>query len=79
MSKKQKLIKLFALAKIADEMEKLDSQETQDKERRKWVRDWIGRRKVEVPLFAELQAEDRDKFFTDFRLYPEEFEQLLHR
>ena len=76
MSKKQKLIKLFALAQIADEMEKLQNQ---DKEKRKWVRDWIGRRKVEVPLFAELQAEDRDKFFADFRLYPEEFEQLLHR
>ena len=76
MSKKQKLVKLFALAQIADEMEKLEKQE---KVQRKWVRDWVARRKEEIPLFAELQSEDREKFFADFRLFPEDFEQLLHR
>jgi len=76
MSKRQKLAKLFALAKIADEMTEL---EEQTKEKRKWVRDWVARRKEEVPLFAELQSEDREKFFADFRLYPEEFDQLLQR
>ena len=76
MSKKQKLIKLFALAQIADEMEKLEEQE---KVQRKWVRDWVARRKEEIPLFVELRSEDREKFFADFRLFPEDFEQLLHR
>ena len=76
MSKKQKLVKLFALAQIADEMEKLEEQE---KVQRKWVRDWVARRKEEIPLFVELRSEDREKFFADFRLFPEDFEQLLHR
>ena len=78
MAKKQKLVKLFALAQIADEMVKLENQE-KDKKKRKWVRDWVARRKQEVPLFAELQSEDREKFFADFRLYPEDFELLLRR
>ena len=72
----RKLLKLFVLAQVADEMEKM---EMQSKEKRKWVRDWVGRRKDQVPLYAELQSEDREKFFTDFRLYPDDFEKLLHR
>ena len=72
----RKLLKLFVLAQVADEMEKM---EKQSKEKRLWVRDWVGRRKDQVPLYAELQSEDREKFFADFRLYPEDFEQLLQR
>ena len=49
------------------------------KEKRLWVRDWVARRKEDVPLYKELATEDREKFFSDFRMYPESFDQLLAR
>ena len=73
----KKLYQLATVAQIAEEMEKLEKED--QKEKRVWVRPWISRRQKEVPLFTEVETEDREKFFADFRLYPEEFDNLLHR
>ncbi len=66
------------MAKVAEKIQEEEAKET-DEDRRIWIRDWIARRQTEVPLFAEVQSEDREKFFSDFRLYPEDFEKLLVR
>ena len=49
------------------------------KEKRLWRRKWVSRRKLKVPLYHEITMDDRPKFFANFRLYPEEFNQLLTR
>ena len=51
----------------------------QKKKKRLWRRKWVSRRKKSVPLYHEITTEDREKFFANFRLYPEEFNQLLTR
>jgi hypothetical protein len=71
------LFKLGVLAELAEELE--DAEEEERAKRRVWVKDWIGRRKQHIPLFNELASEDKEKFFADFRLYPEDFDQLLSR
>lgn len=74
----KKLQKLSKLGKLAILAGKLDEDEKKKKKRR-WVRDWVARRQTEVPLFLEIQDEDPEKFFTNFRLNPQDFYQLLHR
>ena len=77
---KKKIINLCKhtiIAGIKEEMEKEMTRET--KEKRTWVRDWVARRGEDVPLYKEVATEDREKFFTDFRMYPENFNQLLGR
>ena len=77
---KKNLDNLFQLAVLANFAENLEGEEEEEtKQRRVWVKDWIGRRQQRVPLFNELECEDREKFFADFRLYPEDFNQLLSR
>jgi len=80
MSRQEKLTKLLKLSKIAQIVsEAEESGREQEKKRRIWVREWVGRRKEEAPLLVEVQNEDPEKFFSDFRLYPEDFEKLLTR
>ncbi len=69
------LIYLADLAHLAEELE----EEEEDVRDRVWIRDWVGRREDHVPLYSEVSAEDREKFFANFRLYPEDFEKLLSR
>ena len=49
------------------------------RKKRLWARRWISKRPKNVPLYREITVEDRQKFFANFRLYPEEFNQLLSR
>jgi hypothetical protein len=74
----QRLLELGKLACLAEELEE-EEEEEDEENRRIWVRDWIAKRKDDMPLFKEIATEDRDKFFTDFRLFPEHFEDLLSR
>ena len=69
----------FELARLAFLAEELEEAEEPQRKKRLWVKKWVGRRDVEVPLFQEISREDRAKFLTDFRLYPEDFDQLLAR
>jgi len=72
----QNFAQVAGLALVADELEE---EEPKEKKKRLWVRNWIARRPIEVPLFQEVQVEDREKFFSDFRFYPEDFQILLER
>ena len=72
----QNFAQVAGLALVADELEE---EEPKEKKKRLWVRNWIARRPIEVPLFQEVQVEDREKFFSDFRFYPEGFQILLER
>ena len=76
---KESLNKLFQLGLLAEMAEKLEEEKKKKKRRRIWIREWIGRREPEIPLFMEIQNEDHEKFYSDFRLYPNDFEQLLQR
>ena len=49
------------------------------KQKKLWVREWVGRRNDHIPLYKEISAEDREKFFMNFRLYPEHVDVLLSR
>lgn len=60
-------------------LEELEDGEKKKKKKRLWVRDWVGRRPNEVPIFREIHSEDEEKFFSDFRFYPRDFEKLLQR
>ncbi len=72
------LTDLANLACLAEELE--DYEEEEDEKRDKvWVRSWVGRRGDNVPLYVEVESEDREKFFANFRLYPEDFDKLLAR
>jgi hypothetical protein len=75
---KAKYKRLLGLAELASLAEDLEEEEKKGRDRI-WVRDWIAKRPSEVPLFVEITTQDQDKFFEDFRLYPEDFEQLLAR
>ena len=75
LARLRRLAKLGQLASLAAQLE----EESKPKKKRIWVQDWIGRRPDEVPLFTEIQMEDEEKFFTNFRLSPLEFGKLLQR
>jgi hypothetical protein len=77
-AKYKRLIGLAELASLAEDLEEDEREERKGKDRI-WVRDWIAKRPTEVPLFVEITTQDHEKFFEDFRLYPEDFEQLLAR
>ena len=70
------LLRLGYLGCLAEELKK---EEDSKEEKRIWVRDWIAQRQDHIPLFRQIETEDREKFFADFRLYPEHFDQLLMR
>jgi len=70
---------LLQVAGLGLLMEEFEEEEQKKKKRRLWVRDWIGRRETEVPIFREIHSEDKEKFFSDFRFYPDDFEKLLKR
>ena len=72
----QNLLRLGHLACLAQDLE---DEEDDKEEKRIWVRDWIAHRKDHIPLFRQIETEDREKFFADFRLYPEHFDLLLSR
>ena len=74
----QEFLDLAHLAILAEELEQEEDQ-PRPKKRRVWVKNWVARRTKDVPLFREIRLEDREKFLTDFRLYPEEFDLLLSR
>ena len=79
-SKVQKLAKLAKLGKLGSLAKKLqDEAHSKKKKKRLWVRDWVGRRQQEVPLYSEIEAEDQNKFLTNFRLNPQDFGNLLSR
>ena len=69
----------FELARLAFLAEELEEAEEPQRKKRLWVKKWVSRRDVEVPIFKEIQVEDRAKFLADFRLYPEDFDKLLAR
>jgi hypothetical protein len=46
------------------------------KVKRIWVKPWVLRRTDTVQLYDEIFTEDREKFFANFRLYPEDFQKL---
>ena len=73
----RKLVKLARLAALAEQLE--EEEENTNNKRRLWVRDWIAKRQDQVPVFKEVEVEDRVKFFTNFRLFPEDFDTLLTR
>ena len=73
----EEFLRLGHLAAWAEELE--EEEESRIKRRRIWVKEWVSRRQIHVPLFKEIQHEDREKFLSNFRLYPEEFDQLLSR
>jgi|FrelakmetLWP11LW_1041352.scaffolds.fasta_scaffold02406_1 hypothetical protein len=73
----KKLVRLARLAALAEQLE--EEEENANKKRRLWVRDWIAKRQDQVPVFKEVEVEDREKFFTNFRLFPEDFDTLLAR
>lgn len=75
----QDQIAFFELAKLAFMAEELQEAEERGRKKRLWVKEWVARRDDEVPLFREIRQEDRQKFLTDFRLYPEDFDKLLAR
>ena len=72
---------LLRIAIIAQMASKAEEEEKKVKQKRKriWVREWIGRRPDEAILFSELRDEDPEKFRTDFRLDPKDFDKLLLR
>ena len=49
------------------------------KPKKLWLREWVNRRNDHIPLYEEISVEDREKFFMNFRLYPEHFNKLLSR
>ena len=71
------LAQLAALGTVA--LQLMDSDEEEEPTRRLWVRDWVARRENSIPLFKEIETEDKEKFFVDFRLYPDDFDKLLAR
>ena len=73
----QDLVNLASLGKIGKLLKgrKLKNR----KRKRLWVKPWVGRRANTVQLYEEISLEDRDKFFVNFRLYPEDFDKLLQR
>ena len=72
------LMDLGNLAHLAEELEEEEDDEDEMRDR-VWVRSWVGRRGDNVPLYTEVHWEDREKFFANFRLYPEDFDKLLAR
>lgn len=72
-------VAFFELAKLAFMAEELHEAEEPPRKKRLWVKKWVARRNDETPLFKEIRQEDREKFLTDFRLYPEDFDKLLAR
>ena len=69
----------FELARLAFLAEELEEAEEPQRKKRLGVKKWVRRRDVEVPLIQEISQEERAKFLTNFRLYPEDFDQLLAR
>ena len=67
----------FELARLAFLAEELEEAEEPQRKKRLGVKKWVRRRDVEVPLIQEISQEDRAKFLINFRLYPEDFDQLL--
>ena len=76
-----KLLKLAKLGKLGSLAKKLQEEELKKKRKKKrlWVRDWVGRRQQDVPLYSEIEAEDQGKFLVNFRLKPQDFANLLSR
>ena len=77
-SKLRKLAKLGQLGSLAMKLQE-EGHKKAKKKKRLWVRDWVSRRQQEVPLYTEIEAEDQDKFLTNFRLNPQDFGSLLSR
>jgi hypothetical protein len=79
IQKKKKIISLCKEAIIAGIKEEMEVEDNIPKKKRKWIRDWVARRGEYVPIYKEVETEDRTKFFGDFRMFPDEFDQLLTR
>ena len=47
----------FELARLAFLAEELEEAEEPQRKKRLWVKKWVGRRDVEVPLFQEIRTE----------------------
>ena len=73
LARLRRLTKLGQLASLAAQLE----EESKPKKKRVWVRDWIGRRPDEVLLFTEIQMEDEENFFANFRLSPLEYKNFF--
>ena len=72
----QKLALLGELAEIAEIQE---ASEKKEKQKRQWIRPWVQRRPHNVPLYDEIQENDPDKFYANFRFSPDDFKILLNR
>ena len=79
LRKLAKLAKLGKLGSLAMKLQEEGNKKAKKKKKRLWVRDWVSRRQQEVPLYTEIEAEDQDKFLTNFRLNPQDFGSLLSR
>ena len=75
----QNFLELALLARLAEEVEEEEENGEPRKKKRIWVKDWVSRRGLEVPLYREIREEDREKFKANFRISPEDFDVLLAR
>ena len=74
----QDLRDLCDLRQLRELKRRLDRKKN-PKAKKVWVREWVHRRNDHIPLYEEISIEDREKFFMNFRLYPEHFNTLLQR
>jgi hypothetical protein len=65
---------LGELAEIAERQEAVER-----KQKHLWIRPWIIVRPEVVPLYKEIQENDPEKFYANFRFSPDDFKILLSR
>jgi hypothetical protein len=78
-AKLKKLQILALLGELAEFAERQEAMEIKQRPKNLWIRPWIQIRPEVVPLYMEIQENNPEKFYANFRFTPDDFKILLSR